>query len=619
MCGIGGFITGRNADIEAVEFRSARMLSALQHRGPDGSDKWHSSDGRTVFVHSRLAIIDLTETGKQPMSTEDGRFTIVFNGEIYNYRELREELAEAGDRFRGTSDTEVLLRLYEREGVACLRKLDGMFALAIHDAEEQTVFLSRDPLGEKPLYFAELPDRFAFASEVRALVASGCLRPEPDWRGLGLFLRQGSIPSPFTHVKRVSLLPAGSWLKVYLDGSPSEKGRHWDLKLTPELEAVGNRAEGIARVGAALRTSVRRRMRADVPIAAFLSGGLDSASVVALMKEAGAPDLRTFTMQLPGHPADESKKAQEVARRLGTRHTTVFLRADVQDDWIETALDAMDVPSVDGPNTWLVSRAVAKAGIKVVVSGLGGDELFYGYPSFRVVPRLAETLACVGAPRAARGVARMLQGATGRWPRAGRLLDAVAAGGSLPAAWLAKRGLFSTGAVRGLLRKDLVAEALEVDAIGRLEGLGMPRDVEARRQVSFLEISVYLRDQLLRDSDVMSMAHALELRVPLIGREVVEAVASLSDEVLGWGEPKALLREAVGGALTPDMGTGPKMGFTLDWRTILLRGGPWRSLESEVFLPGAAKRIWGMWHRGRIGFAYPFALEVLARKLDGML
>ncbi|HQR65790.1 MAG TPA: asparagine synthase (glutamine-hydrolyzing) [Thermoanaerobaculia bacterium] len=617
MCGIGGIFSRRELCDEGLTSRSNRMLADLKHRGPDGSGIWRSRDGRMRLVHSRLAIIDLTETGRQPMSTEDGRFTIVLNGEIYNYRELRSELAREGELFRGTSDTEVLLRLLAREGTACLARLDGMFAFAIHDAVERTVLLGRDPLGEKPLYVAESEDGFAFASEVRTLQDSGFGTMEPDWQGIGLFLRQGSIPAPWTHLRGIRLLPAGSWTRLHLDGGREETGVHWQLALNPESRAIRDRAEAVARIGDALRGSVRRRLRADVPVAAFLSGGVDSSSVVALMREAGGSDLRTFTISLPGSLADESREAEAVAATLGTVHTTVPLGHDQLDEWLDAAIDAMDVPSVDGPNTWLVSRAVARAGLKVVVSGLGGDELFYGYPSFRVVPRLAGLLRSIGRAGASRAAARRLAKWLPSSPRAGRLLDAVGAGGGLPATWLAKRGLFSAGGVRNLLRDDVADTALQADAIGRIEGLDVPSDLPDRRRVSFLELSVYLRDQLLRDSDVMSMAHGLELRVPLIGRHVVEAVAAVSDEVLAEGGSKALLREAVGPALPGIVGSWPKQGFTLDWQRLLPRRDSWRSLESELFRPGAAKSVWELWHSGRVGFAYPFALEVLARALDG--
>ena len=606
--------------------RAERMLSALAHRGPDASGTFLSRDGRCTMVHARLSIIDLTPTGAQPMATPGGRFTLVFNGEIYNYLEIREGMERDGVEFVGTSDTEVLLTLLAREGPGCLRRLDGMFAFALRDEETGRLLLARDALGEKQLYFSRTEDGFAFASEVRALLASGFSAAKADWAGLGLFLRQGSIPAPWTHVEDVKSLEPGTWISWDPRTGRAETGTFWRAS---EALAGGSsdrvvsksRAEAVEVVRGALRTSVSRRLRADVPVAAFLSGGLDSSVVVAMMKEQGASDLRTFTVVLPGHPADEAEAAEAIARHLGTRHEAVPLCEGAEDEWLDEAIGAMDVPSVDGLNTWLVSRAVARAGVKVVVSGLGGDELFYGYPSFSIVPRwtrLLSPFALVGGAWPTVRRSRILAMASRRWPREARVADAALSGGSLPATWLAKRGLFSEGALGNLLAPEVRQRAAEVDAIRRVEGLGMPEGLAPRKQVSFLETNVYLRDQLLKDSDVMSMAHALELRVPLISREVVEAVGSVPDEFLGAAAPKALLREAAGDLLPDWVARGPKKGFSLDWRTLLPRSRPWRSLECPFLEPVATKRAWDEWDAGPSGFAYPFALEVLARKVEGL-
>jgi len=453
---------------------------------------------------------------------------------------------------------------------------------------------------------------------LRALLAAGVLPARTDWTGVALFLRQGSIPPPYTHVEGVRFLMPGHFVRMGPRASECSPRRYWRLSFVPDREAVADPVEAARSVESAIRLSVRRRLRADVPIAAFLSGGLDSSLVAAVMKQEGAGDLQTFTVTLPGQAGDEAARAREVARHIGTRHTEIPLHPDDSAEWLLEAIDAMDVPSYDGPNTWLVSRAVRREGIKVACSGLGGDELFFGYPSFRTVPSVHRALAFarrLSAPRwAARRFARSLPAS----PRLGRILDAVLSDGSFAASWLMMRGLFSEGTVRDLLPEARLKEATLVDPIARIEGLGLPHGVSSRRMVSFLETSVYLHDQLLRDSDAMSMSHALELRVPLIGLPVVEAVSRLSGAVLAGARPKALLARMARSLLPHRVLEGPKQGFTLNWQRLL------PALQAELaarprFLSSrATERIWDAWRHGRLGFGYPFGLLVLERRLAAL-
>jgi asparagine synthase (glutamine-hydrolysing) len=596
---------------------ASRLLKSLEHRGPDGSGAWTSPDGRALLVHTRLAIVDLTPTGAQPMSSADGRYCIVLNGEIYNHEELRRELERDGAAFRGTSDTEVLLELFAREGERCLDRLDGMFAFAVWDSRDRTLFCARDPLGEKPLYYVSTETTFAFASEVRALLAAGIVRGRPDWTGIALFLRQGSIPPPYTHVEGIRFLMPGHFVRT---GKASECSprRYWRLSFVPDRDAVADPAEAVRSVESAIRLSVRRRLRADVPIAAFLSGGLDSSLVAALMRQEGAGDLQTFTVTLPGQAGDEAARAREVARHIGTRHADIPLRPDDSAEWLLEAMDAMDVPSIDGPNTWLVSRAVRREGIKVACSGLGGDELFFGYPSFRTVPSVHCALALARRLSAPRRVARRLARSVPASPRLGRILDAVLSGGSFAASWLMMRGLFSEGTVRDLLPGERLKGATMVDPIARIEELGLPSGVSSRRMVSFLETSVYLHDQLLRDSDAMSMSHALELRVPLIGLPVVEAVSRLSGAVLAGTRPKALLARVARSLLPGSVFEGPKQGFTLNWPRLLPALQAELAARPRILSSRTTESIWSAWRHGRLGFAYPFGLLVLERRLAAL-
>src|SRR6266508_3823534 len=614
LCGIAGLFIPRSVPNQVRANQLDQLRGALSHRGPDDQGTWISPDAKCGFAHTRLAIIDLSPTGAQPMSTRDGRFHITFNGEIYNHEELRRDLETRGHRFRGCSDTEVLLHLYAERGARCLDDLDGMFAFAVYDAEEHSLFCARDPLGEKPLYLVRTPSLFAFASEVRALLSAGVVSANPDLRGIGLFLRQGSIPPPFTHIEGVEFLSAGTFVRV--TENEVERRRYYRVPFAPEADAIQDRAEALRLVRTALETSVARRLRSDVPVGAFLSGGLDSSTVAALMVQAGALDLRTFTITLPGRPNDEAAEARAVARHLGTRHTEIPLELDGRHAWLDEALTAMDVPSIDGPNTWLVSRAVREAGLKVACSGLGGDELFFGYPSFKLVSRAAGFLGSLHPLRAVRATSRRVMPLVPAIPRISRAVDAVLAGASIAALWFAKRGLYSERELRELVADAVYSEVAEVDQIGRVEALGCLDQMSPKRQVSFYELSVYMHDQLLRDSDTMSMAHALELRVPLIGRPVVDTVALLSTAALDGVTTKSILRELAAPLLPAQTGAGPKQGFTLDWLDILReRALPDDPTAGGILRPGSVSTEHRRLFKFDRGFARVFALDVLASKM----
>lgn len=616
MCGIAGLFIPRAVagQVDAAQLDALR--AALLHRGPDGSATWLSENGKCGLAHTRLAIVDLSPTGAQPMSSPDGRYHITFNGEIYNHEELRRDLEARGHVFRGRSDTEVLLQLFAQRGERCLDDLDGMFAFAVYDSVEHSLFCARDPLGEKPLYLVRSPKLFAFASEVRALVDAGVVGGSPDLKGIGLFLRQGSIPPPFTHVEGVEFMPPGRCIRVGPHHGVPVPTRYYRVPFVVESKAITDRREARERVHTALRASTKRRLRADVPVAAFLSSGIDSSLVTALMVEAGARDLHTFTVTLPGRPDDESVAAATIARHLGVGHTAIPIELDARHDWLDQALDAMDVPSVDGPNTWLVSRAVRQAGLKVACSGLGGDELFFGYPSFTVVPRAARWARPLAPAVLARSSARRLMMHLPAPPRIGRAVDAALAGASLGVLWFAKRGLFSAHEVVELLEASAAAVAGEVDPFERLEQLGCPRDLAPKRRVSFYELAVYMHDQLLRDTDCMSMAHALEVRVPLIGKDVVEAATGIAQSALDGPLPKQLLRDIAHEYLPSGILELPKHGFSLDWVDIMAsRPAPRDSTAGGLLRSGAWASERDLLQSTHRSFARFFALDVLTRKI----
>jgi asparagine synthase (glutamine-hydrolysing) len=515
MCGINGIVSlGPGAALIDRE-ELLRTREAMAARGPDGAGAWVSADGRAGLGSRRLAILDLSPAGAQPMASKDGAVQVVLNGEIYNFRQLRAGLAAEGHRFRSQSDTEVVLALYLRHGDACLPLLRGMFGLAIWDGRTRRLLLARDPLGIKPLYYATDGSTLRFASQVKALEAGGAISPAIDPAGLAGFLLWGSVPEPWTIRRAVRALPAGCSLAVEA-GRPGEP-RPFRVA-DPEPLAPQTTPE------AAIEESVVAHLVSDVPVAVFLSAGLDSGLIAALARRHLPEPPTSFTLRfdaLLGTPADEAPLAAEVARTLGLRHVERRMgRADFADLW-PAALAAMDQPSIDGFNTFAVSRAAHEAGLKVVLSGLGGDEIFGSYPSFADVPR--------GVP-AARWAGR-LPGLAKAWPALAarlspgqpKLAGLLAHGGTLPGSYFLRRGLFLPAELPGLLGEERAAEGLAAydpiadagRALAPQAGNGHGK-LDPWLAVQRMETAQYMRNQLLRDADWASMASSVELRVPLV-------------------------------------------------------------------------------------------------------
>jgi asparagine synthase (glutamine-hydrolysing) len=532
MCGINGLLRLRD---DAPPLDRDELLATRDHmarRGPDGEGAWIAGDGRVALAHRRLAILDLSPAGAQPMASPDGRLRIVLNGEIYNFRTLRAELERDGWSFRTQSDTEVLLALYARDGEAMLPRLRGMYALALWDAAASRLLLARDPLGIKPLYYAVAGGVLRFASQVKALAAGGGIPLAVDQAGVAGFLLWGSVPEPWTLRRAVRALPAGHLLRV-------EHGRV-DGPIAfyrPAAEPPPEAALEATDLAAALAESVRDHLVSDVPVAVFLSAGLDSSLLAALACRALPEPPATFTLRfdaLAGTPLDEAPLAAEVARRLGTRHVERTVRREEFLALWPAALAAMDQPSIDGFNVFLVSRAAHEAGLKVVLSGLGGDELFGSYPSFADVPRLA---------RAARR-GRRVPGLAPLWPPLARgvfrdrpkLAGALRYGASLPGAYFLRRALFLPEELPALLGRESAAEALAaydpVADAGKLlpSSNGHLGEAAAWRAVQLMETTQYMRNQLLRDADWAAMAHSLELRVPLVDARLYAQLAALGFE-----------------------------------------------------------------------------------------
>lgn len=533
MCGIAGIFAYRESAAPIDEQELLRIREAMIHRGPDGAGLWVSPDRRVGLAHRRLSIIDLSDAGAQPMATADGRYRITFNGEIYNYRELRKELEAKGYRFRSNSDTEVLLCLYVEHGTDMVHRLRGMYAFGIWDETKRELFLARDPFGIKPLYYTDDGTTIRFASQVKALLCGDKIDREADPAGHVGFFVWGAVPEPFTLYRGISQLPAGAWCLVSTRGR-SDAVHHFDLRreilAAQEVRAAVPDSETLEQLREAMRDSVRRHLVSDVPVSAFLSAGLDSAMVTALASELNAGSLSTVTLgfsEFAGTADDETTLAKLTAQSLGVPHEVSWVTESDFREEISTILSRMDQPSTDGVNTYFVAKAAAKSGIKVALSGLGGDEIFGGYPSFTQVPLLAKTLRPFRAVPALgvwtrRLMAPVLRGMTS--PKYASLLEY---GSDLPGAYLLRRAYCLPWELDSLMDAETVKEGWErLQTHSRLSASidGIQNEKTA---VSMLETAWYMRNQLLRDADWAGMAHSLEIRVPFVDIDFFRATLPL--------------------------------------------------------------------------------------------
>jgi len=586
VCGIFGYLTS-SPFAEGEEVLRAG-LSALRHRGPDDEATVVVREDAVTcgFAFTRLAIVDLSLLGRQPMATEDGRFTLVFNGEIYNQADLRNELVANGVVFRGRSDSEVLLRAFALWGKAVVPRLRGMFAFAIYDGRERALFLVRDQIGIKPLYFAITPSRLAFSSEIRALVAAGLVGKNISHRAIASYLSTGSVAEPDTILEGVAPLAPATILE-YRNGH-ARRSTYWEIPLAT-LRTTDPRAV-VEELRPMLAESIRLRLIADVPVGVFLSGGVDSSIIAEVATRSASMPLRTFTVTFDDRASSEANDAGEVARRIGARHEEVCLKADEVASWVSLAVDALDQPSVDGFNTYVVSRAARKAGLKVALSGLGGDEVFAGYAGFsRFGPLLAAGRMAQKVPGLSSALLRRSALFERAPQRARKLLEVLAAGGSVERAYLGMRSLFGAVQLNDLCSRDVAVEraSLPVRIPERLEPLLGSGGMDAANAYSALEISNYLTNTLLRDADVMSMRHALEVRVPFVDHLLIERVMSLpADMKIKYGQNKPLLIAAGNGSSRLLRRT--KRGFGLPFGPWLK--GPLRAWAEEILLGPAARK-----------------------------
>lgn len=569
MCGIAAIYTYRDGP-PVDECELLKIRDRMTSRGPDGAGVWISDDRRAGLAHRRLSIIDLSPSGAQPMFNDAGTFGIVFNGEIYNYRELRVQLEKSGFRFNSTSDTEVLLHLYADRGVKMLDSLRGMYAFALWDNHKKALFVARDPYGIKPVYCADNGRTIRIASQVKALLAGGNVDTTPNPAGHVGFFVWGHVPDPHTLYRGIRAVPAGSFLWIQQDEATRETSFCSIPHMFGKAEGIGRNDKATITLGEALRDTVRHHLIADVPVGVFLSSGIDSTTLAALAAEEGGT-LQTVTLgfeEFRGTANDEVPLAEEVARAYGAKHQTVWVTRHDFEDQLENVFSSMDQPTIDGVNTYWVSRAARLTGLKVALSGLGGDELFGGYPSFRQIPGLVKTLRPFQILEPlARGFRMVSAPILKRWtsPKYAGLFEY---GGSYGGAYMLRRGLFMPWELPEVLDVDLAREGWkELQSITSMNDdiahIDSPRSV-----ISCVESCRYMKSQLLRDADWAGMAHSMEIRVPLVDMELLRFYKNSTAN--GGAPSKRNLGETPLKPLPARILSRPKTGFVVPVREWLL-------------------------------------------------
>ena len=560
MCGINGILSFTK---EQNRQRVEAMNNTLKHRGPD--DEGIFLDGSIVLGHRRLMILDLSGAGHQPMSTPDGRYTIVFNGEIYNFKEIREELNYP---FRSHTDSEVILAAWQKWGVASVHRLNGMFAIAVWDKLTHTLSLVRDRLGIKPLYWSLTAKGLVFSSEVRGILSSGMVEKDLDEDSLVDFLRYQTVHAPDTILKHIKMLKPASILMINVNEMVPRINTYWKPALGKN-KRVGGLLNGNnynfvkSQVRKQFYTSVKRRLISDVPFGAFLSGGIDSSAIVGAMAQVSNRQVKTFNISFAEKEFSEAKYARYIAEMHNTDHTEIKLSPGDFLKYLPDALKSMDHPSGDGTNTWLVSKVTKEAGITMALSGLGGDELFAGYPIFTRMMSLYVRQKFWNLPLKFR---RILGNAlTKLRPGISSMkIDEIMSMKKFDFsfAYSISRQVLMDSQITGLLKKDVLPSHKPVDYLKDLIDIGNKKILS---NVSISELSTYMQNVLLRDSDQMSMAHALEVRVPFLDHELVELVLSLNDEHKIPISPKKLLTDSLKEILPDYIVERPKMGFNFPW------------------------------------------------------
>jgi len=624
MCGIFGIVS-REGDVSRDVL--ARALKCLAHRGPDDSgtavvECSAGAQSHLGLAHTRLSIIDLSPLGHQPMQDPVSGNWIVFNGEIYNFRELRKELEAAGVEFKSHSDTEVILAAYRVWGESCLTRLGGMFAFALWDASRKRLLLARDPMGIKPLYYHQSNQNFIFASEVRTLLQTGLVPRKADPTGVLSYLEFGSVYEPWTIVEGVMVVPPGHVLTVE-DGSVRSR-EYWNpLQASSRADSHASSGNGSAtgdQLSGILRDAVLSHLVSDVPVGVFLSGGIDSSALVAVLSHNGVR-ANTFSLVFQEEEFNEGHFSREVARHFGTEHHEIPVSQQDTLAVLPEALCAMDQPTIDGINTYLVSAKTRAAGVKVALTGLGADEMFAGYSNFRRVPRMeAFSKRFARLPRLARRpLAASVALFAGKDDRSRKLAQLATDHDSIVHPYFLARMLFGAAEREALFGTAFEDSERALENVLR-ESVARSSTLDPVNRVSYLESHWYMRNTLLRDSDFMSMAHGLELRVPFLDRALVEACFRIpGNKKLQGSLPKSLLLANLGVELPREIVNRPKRGFTLPFERWLR--GEMRPVVEDALLKSdwdqtsisasAVREVWNRFLVGETSWTRPWSLFVL--------
>lgn len=516
MCGIAGLISSPSKPLPKIDLtdRINAMQAALMHRGPNHQAIYLSPNGSAAICHTRLSVIDTSAKGNQPMASADGRYVLSFNGEIYNHRKLRAKLEENGVKFTSESDTEVVLNLLIEQGAKALSSLRGMFALALWDEKKQCLLLARDPLGIKPVYYCARGKSIAFASELRALLKANISSRKLSSRGIHQYLLRGSFSEPDTVFTDVKLLPAGTFFEWHQEQPKLQ--RYWAPSFKVSKSMARDHAIEITRT--ALEHSIKAHLVSDVPLGLFLSDGIESTAILAIAKQLTSKDIKTYSLAFEDQRWKQGNIAKRTAKHFGTQHTEWKINSSQARKLFGDFLASADLPTIDGFNIFCIAKLASENKEKVVLTGLGADEVFAGYPSFEKLPRLKQTaqrvkwLSFIFAP--ARNMLERVISAKGR-----RLLDLIYHHQSLPIIHQSFRGIFCLSEASHL--------AQQISGKHSKPKYYKLRSKNTLDQIGELEMSVYCRNQLLRDSDVFSMAFGVELRVPFIDKVLIEQLSTI--------------------------------------------------------------------------------------------
>ena len=545
MCRIAGIISPA-LPVPEIEAMVGEMCQILKHGGPDDEGFYTCAEQYLVLGNRRLALIDLSPGGHMPMSYAEERYWITYNGDLYNYIEIREELQKAGYLFKSNSDTEVILAAFAAWGTNAFRRFNGMFALALWDNETKTIYLARDVSGIKPLYYALTKEGLAFASEIRAFANIPWLQGKnPNWPVY--LLAYGHLPEPVTTLKEVKPLHKGTFLRY------QQSTGKWDIESFAHYnyqEDIGDREEAKSQIREGLQKAVKRHLLSDAPIGVFLSGGLDSGIMATLAEKYHTDTLKTLSIDFEDKKYSEKKYQDLLLQQLNCPNWQEVLTEKEFQENLPRIINDMDLPGCDGLNTWFISKYAKESGLKAVLSGVGGDELFGGYPSFsrigavQWIEKIPAALLRAGRHSGSKKLKRM----------------AYLSLGGAKGFYLFLRGQFIPSVIAKQLGAserevwNILEEQPEMNAIHRLS---------PGNQASWLEMNMYMQNQLLRDSDVMSMAHGVEIRVPFLDKDFVSLALRLQSSVKYAGPlPKQLLIDSFRSDLPEPVWNRPKMGFS---------------------------------------------------------